>query len=133
LSQQDLLKRVVPQLDEAGIEYMLTGSVVSSLQGEPRATHDIDVVISIRGSAGDAARALKAASPEPEFYLDEEAARAAIVERGMFNLIETREGGKVDAGCSRTTPSIRAASRGATSRSSRVPGSPCPGRKTPSS
>ncbi len=96
MSQQDLLKRVVAQLDEAGIEYMLTGSVVSSLQGEPRATHDIDVVISICGSAGDAAGALKAAFPEPEFYLDEEAARAAIAERGMVNLIETREGGKVD-------------------------------------
>lgn len=96
MSQQDLLKRVVAQLDEAGIEYMLTGSVVSSLQGEPRATHDIDVVISIRESAGDATAALKAAFPEPEFYLDEDAARAAIAERGMFNLIETREGGKVD-------------------------------------
>lgn len=96
MSQQDLLKRVVAQLDEGGIEYMLTGSVVSSLQGEPRATHDIDVVISIRGSAGDAAGALKAAFPEPEFYLDEEAACAAIAERGMVNLIETREGGKVD-------------------------------------
>ena len=87
---------MVAQLDEAAIEYMLTGSVASSLQGEPRATHDIDVVISIRGSAGDAAGALKAAFPEPEFYLDEEAARAAIAERGMVNLIETREGGKVD-------------------------------------
>ncbi len=96
MSQQDLLKRVVAQLEERGIEYMLTGSVVSSLQGEPRATHDIDVVIAIAGPAHDAARALKAAFPEPEFYLDEEAARAAIAARGMFNLIETREGGKVD-------------------------------------
>ena len=26
---------------------MLTGSIVSSLQGEPRSTHDIDVVIAI--------------------------------------------------------------------------------------
>ena len=27
---------------------MLTGSLVSSLQGEPRATHDIDVIVSLR-------------------------------------------------------------------------------------
>ncbi len=96
MSQQDLLKRVVAQLEEAGIDYMLTGSVVSSLQGEPRATHDIDIVIAVRGPARDAARALKTAFPEPDFYLDEEAARAAIAARAMFNLIETREGGKVD-------------------------------------
>ena len=96
MSQPELLKHVVSRLDQIGIEYMLTGSVVSSLQGEPRATHDIDVVIAIHGSAGGAAGSLKAAFPEPEFYLDEEAARAAITERAMFNLIETREGGKVD-------------------------------------
>jgi hypothetical protein len=34
MSQQELLKRVVQVLETAGIEYMLTGSVVSSLQGD---------------------------------------------------------------------------------------------------
>ena len=51
MSQQALLKRVVEALDGAGIPYMLTGSLASSLQGEPRASHDIDLVISI--TAGD--------------------------------------------------------------------------------
>jgi hypothetical protein len=96
MSQPDLLKRAVAALADAGIPYMLTGSVVSSLQGEPRATHDIDIVIDVRGPASDAARALKARFPEPDFYLDVEAAAAAIAARGMFNVIETREGGKVD-------------------------------------
>ena len=45
MSQPELLKRVVQALDAAGIDYMVTGSIVSSLQGEPRATHDIDIVI----------------------------------------------------------------------------------------
>ena len=40
---------------------MITGSVVSSLQGEPRATHDIDVVVAIRGPAAAVAAGLKAA------------------------------------------------------------------------
>ena len=75
---------------------MLTGSLVSSLQGEPRATHDIDLVIAIRTAPGDAARALRAAFPEPQFYLDEEAIRNAIAVSGMFNMIDTREGDKVD-------------------------------------
>lgn len=96
MPQQELLKLVIARLDEAGIEYMLTGSLASSLQGEPRATHDIDLVIAIRTTPGDAARALRAAFPEPQFYLDEEAIRSAIAASGMFNMIDTREGDKVD-------------------------------------
>jgi len=96
MSQPALLKLVIVRLDAAGIEYMLTGSVVSSLQGEPRATHDIDIVIAVRIDPEEAARRLKAAFPEPELYLDEAAARDAIAARTMFNLIDTREGDKVD-------------------------------------
>jgi hypothetical protein len=33
MSQPQLLKKVIVTLEQAGIEYMLTGSVVSSLQG----------------------------------------------------------------------------------------------------
>jgi hypothetical protein len=73
---------------------MITGSVASSLQGEPRATHDIDVVVAIR--APSVAATLKAAFPEPDFYLDEAAVRDAILVRSMFNLIDAREGDKVD-------------------------------------
>ncbi len=96
MSQQELLRNVVARLEEVSIEYMLTGSVVSSLQGEPRATHDIDIVIAIRSAPGEAISWLKAVFPGPEFYLDEDAARTAIATRGMFNLIDMREGDKVD-------------------------------------
>lgn len=96
MSQSELLKRVVARLQRAGIEHMLTGSVVSSLQGEPRATHDIDVVIAVRGSAEQLAGALKAAFPDPDYFLDEDAARAAISMRSMFNMLDAREGDKVD-------------------------------------
>ena len=96
MSQSELLKRVVAHLERAGIEHMLTGSVVSSLQGEPRATHDIDVVIAVRGTSEQLAAALKAAFPEPDYFLDEEAARAAITVRSMFNMMDAREGDKVD-------------------------------------
>ena len=47
MSQQSLLKKVIQRLENLGIEYMITGSIVSSLQGEPRSTHDIDVVIAM--------------------------------------------------------------------------------------
>ena len=96
MSQQELLKLVIARLDEADIEYMLTGSLASSLQGEPRATHDIDLVIAIRPTSPDVARKLKAVFSEPHFYLDEEAIRRAIETAGMFNMIDVREGDKVD-------------------------------------
>ncbi len=96
MSQPELLKLVARRLEAAGIDYMITGSVASSLQGEPRATHDIDVVVAIAAPGVAVAIALKAAFPEPDFYLDEAAVRDAIAARGMFNLIDTREGDKVD-------------------------------------
>jgi hypothetical protein len=96
VSQPELLKLVARRLEAAGIEYMITGSVASSLQGEPRATHDIDVVVAVRTLAADVAAGLKAAFPQPDFYLDEAAVRDAIAARGLFNLIDAREGDRVD-------------------------------------
>ena len=75
---------------------MITGSIASSMQGEPRATHDIDVVISVQAPAEAVAAVFKASFPERDFYLDDAAVREAIEAHSMFNLIETHEGDKVD-------------------------------------
>ena len=93
MSQQELLAAVVRALEELGIEYMITGSIVSSLQGEPRSTHDIDVVVNLPSSKG---HALAAAFPRPDYYLDPEAVLEAVASNGMANLIDTRSGDKVD-------------------------------------
>lgn len=93
MSQQELLRRVVRVLDDAGVPYMATGSFVSSLQGEPRATHDIDLVVAVTPTA---LPALLRAFPQPDFYLDEVAAKEAIARRDMFNLLDVTGGDKVD-------------------------------------
>ena len=93
MSQPELLKRVVRTLDELGIDYMITGSIASSLQGEPRSTHDIDFVVAMRPHDVDR---LVDAFPGPDFYVDATAARDAIAHESMFNLIDVREGDKVD-------------------------------------
>jgi hypothetical protein len=93
MSQQELLRLVVRTLDNLGIHYMLTGSIVSSLQGEPRTTHDIDIVINLPPTH---ARSLAAAFPAPAFYLDEAAVIEAVSTHGMANLIETESGDRVD-------------------------------------
>lgn len=93
MSQQELLKRVIKTLEETKIQYMITGSVASSLQGEPRSTHDIDMVVAIQRSA---VKKLVEAFPPPDFHLDEDSILNAIAAQGMFNLIDVKEGDKVD-------------------------------------
>ncbi|MBM4055320.1 MAG: hypothetical protein FJ264_11780 [Planctomycetes bacterium] len=93
MSQQELLKKVIQALENAGIEHMITGSVASSLQGEPRSTHDIDIIVAIRETD---AKNLIQAFPPSDFYLDEDSIINAINAQKMFNLIDVREGDKVD-------------------------------------
>ena len=93
MSQQELVKKVTQSLENAGIQYMVTGSIVSSLQGEPRSTHDTDIIISIQKPA--IKKLVDAFSPA-DFYLDESSILEAINTVGVFNLIDVKEGGKID-------------------------------------
>ena len=93
MSQQELLKKVFQILEDIRVEYMMTGSTASSLQGEPRSTHDIDIVVSIQKSA---VNALVAAFPPPDFYLDRNSVIDAIDRQGTFSLIDSKEGNRVD-------------------------------------
>lgn len=93
MSQQELLARVVGVLSDVGILYMASGSIVSSLQGEPRSTHDIDLVVSIQKKD---LTALSAGFPPPRYYLDVISAAKEIESAGMFNLIDVDSGDKID-------------------------------------
>lgn len=93
MSQQQLLERVVPILESLGIEYMVTGSIASSMQGEPRSTHDIDIVVQIPAHA---IGPLLAAFPAPDFLLQEQSVRDAMRNGSMFNLLSLADGEKVD-------------------------------------
>lgn len=93
MSQQELLKYVINILEEVGIDYMVTGSIVSSLQGEPRLTHDIDIIISIKlESISNFVNSF----PLRDFYLDEDGVADAITRQSVFNLIDKKSGDKVD-------------------------------------
>jgi hypothetical protein len=93
MSQQELLAKVIRTLEQLGIDYMVTGSIVSSMQGEPRSTHDIDIVVNLHQSKTGA---LAAAFPPPDYYLDRESVVEAVNVKGMANLIDTASGDKVD-------------------------------------
>ena len=93
MSQSELLKRVTKKLDSLGMEYMVTGAIASSVYGEPRTTHDIDLVIAIKKDA--IPRLLEAFSP-PDYYLSESSVREAVAAEDMFTLFDRREAAKVD-------------------------------------
>jgi hypothetical protein len=83
----------VEALDSLGVDYMLTGALASSMQGAPRATHDIDIVVSLTGPDADR---LLASFPPPDYYLSEASISEAISTGGTFNLVEPATGNKVD-------------------------------------
>ena len=85
------------RLERLGLRYMVTGSVAGILYGEPRLTHDVDLVLEI--TSDDDASALCAAFPEEEFYCaPEEVVRleARRAQRGHFNIIHRETGFKAD-------------------------------------
>jgi len=93
LEQDELLRRVVDILEEQGITYLLVGSLASGVYGEPRLTHDIDVVIELRP---DQVSRLCDAFPAPEYYVSQQAAREAVAMNGQFNVIHPASGNKID-------------------------------------
>ncbi len=91
--QQKLLKKVVELLEENNIEYMVTGSIASSMQGEPRLTHDIDIVINISQIS---IPLFLNAFTIPDYYISEDAIIDAIKYKSMFNVLNNIDGDKVD-------------------------------------
>lgn len=88
----EVLKTVARRLDDLGVPYMVTGSMAVNYYAVPRMTRDIDVVVELSG--GDADRLCEAF--EGDFYVDRDAVRRAVEERGLFNLIHGASVVKVD-------------------------------------
>ena len=93
MNATESLRKFVDALERAGVPYMLTGSYASSFHSLPRATRDLDFVIS---PTREQVRALVAELPKDEFYVDERAALEALNGHGQFNAIDTTTGWKAD-------------------------------------
>jgi hypothetical protein len=93
MNAAEVLQRITAALDQAGIEYMLTGSFASAYHGAPRSTQDIDFVINATHAQ---LKALAQALPEAEYYVDLTAALEALKRQSMFNVIDIGSGWKID-------------------------------------
>jgi hypothetical protein len=91
MSQLELLETTIKSLEKGDIPYMLTGSLVSSFQGNPRSTHDIDIIISIKM---DDIPCIIEAFNSRRFYINRTSVKEAI--NSQFNVLDTEEGDKID-------------------------------------
>ena len=87
-----VLSEVVHLLDERGINYVLVGSLASSMHGMYRSTTDIDLIANIKPAQ---VRSLFEAL-QHRFAVDEQAVHEAISEQGSFNAIHFDSVFKVD-------------------------------------
>lgn len=90
---ESLLRVLASALGDAGIPFMLTGSVASAFHGAGRATMDVDLVI-------DPTPAQLAAFVQhvegAGIYVSDVAAREALEHRAMFNVVDPESGWKGD-------------------------------------
>ena len=87
----ELLKKVCLSLDKHRISYMLSGSLALGFYAVSRTTRDIDIVIELRHSDVD-----NLLSEFNGFYFNRATIDEEIKRRGMFNLIDTTSGYKID-------------------------------------
>jgi hypothetical protein len=94
--EPDLFLLFTQRLEQAEIEYMVSGSVAAMAYGQPRLTTDVDVIVSMDFSG--AVRLFKL-FPAEEFYLPPVeiiASELTRPSRGHFNILHMDSGFKAD-------------------------------------
>ena len=92
MTQDEIVVRVIAALIETGVPYMVAGSFASNLHGVPGMTQNADIVV----DADEDAVLRLVHLLEPDFYVSQDAAIAAVRLRRMFNAIHFDTGFKVD-------------------------------------
>ncbi len=92
MTEQEFAIDAIRRLDRSGIAYLLTGAMASNYWGMARTTHDLDFVVQL---SPDAIPKLVNEFRD-DFYMDEQAIRAAQTPPYQFNAIDNRSGFKID-------------------------------------
>src|SRR5882724_1531466 len=92
MNEIDIVRDISCRFEQAGIRYMLTGSMAMNYYAQPRMTRDIDVVIAIGPEDVDRVAALF----RPDYYVSEENIRESVARESIFNLIHQESVIKVD-------------------------------------
>lgn len=96
MHEHNLFQIFISRLNGAKVKYMVTGAVACIIYGEPRLTHDIDMVIEL--NMEDAEKIIET-FPSEEFYCPPSEVIKLEIRRslhGHFNLIHHNTGFKAD-------------------------------------
>ena len=88
----EVLAEVTRRLEDAGIAYMITGSIAANFYAVPRMTRDIDIVVEL--SEPDVSRFIPLF--QDDYYLEPKTVKQAVKNHGMFNLIHNEYIIKID-------------------------------------
>jgi hypothetical protein len=91
-SELDILRRIDAGLEAHALPYMLTGSFALARYTTPRMTRDIDIVVALKSEDVDKVANEFAA----DFYVDVDAAHAAVRSERLFNMMHQASALKVD-------------------------------------
>lgn len=92
MNEIDVIRDVSRKLEEAGIPYMLTGSMAMNYFAQPRMTRDIDLVVAL--AARDVESIIRLFGTD--YYVSGESVRESVAHESMFNLIHLESMIKVD-------------------------------------
>lgn len=91
-SLKEFLKSVVENLQQAGIDYVICGSIAASFYGVERSTQDADIIINpTEEQLTNFLKLLVAA-----YYVSSDAALEALKRNTMFNIIDVENAWKAD-------------------------------------
>ena len=96
MQELNLYQLFTEKLNNYKIQYAVTGSVASIIYGEPRMTHDIDIVIDLNVNNFD--NFIKAFNKEEFYFPPEEVLKIEMLRasRGHCNIIHNETGFKAD-------------------------------------
>lgn len=92
MNEIDVVRDISQRFEQAGIPYMLTGSMAMNYYAQPRMTRDIDVVIAITPKDVEPIVRLF----QSDYYLSKESVSESIAQESIFNLIHQESIIKVD-------------------------------------
>jgi hypothetical protein len=92
LSQNEFLQNMVEKLQQAGIDYVICGSMAASFYGITRSTEDADIIIN--PTEEQLTNFLNLLGNT--YYVSKDAALEALKHEGMFNIIEIENACKAD-------------------------------------
>jgi len=93
MGQKEAFIKVIRILNDLKVDYMIVGGFAVSYWGEPRATHDLDIVIELKTDKKDEwVRIFR----KEGYYIDEEAVDEAVNLERMFNVIHPESDLKID-------------------------------------